>query len=536
MLLQLAVLYIIVSIINILTPDNAVFLIRNGLTIVLMGLSLSLTQYFSDSIIDRHTRRYLVGVAWLITLWIVFRGAKYIAFAETDVIARHLWYMYYIPALFIPLFSLFAAQSVGANDEFRLRWKHAIVIGVTFILAILVLTNDLHQLVFRFQPGFEDWDAHYNRAPMHYLVYTWIVLLYIGAIYILFKKCRVSINRRLVWVPILPLLFGICYTALYAVDAWPSINGELFGEFPEAICFTVAGISLSLIYIGLIPSNEGYSSLFEQSKLAAQIADQHLNVIYKSMNAAPLTQEQLATPSSILLDRDTRLHRNAITGGFVYWQDDISALNRINEELQENGELLAEEAELLRLQNELKEERAKIDAKMKIYDDIAQQTASQQSQIRAIVDKIEQNTTTMGEEYNSNIKIICLLAVYIKRYANLALLSADKTAINSQELALAIRESLRSLHDIGVKTEESLCDDFLITTSCALSTYIRFEQLLEAALPSLRGIQVLFANGALKLMIEGAEIQLPDDAGMSITTEDHISYIKILLVKAGDRA
>ncbi len=529
MLLQLAVLYIIVSCISVFTPDVSTFLIRNAPTIVLMVYALALTRYFSDSIIEKHTRRYLVSIAGLITLWIVLRGSKYIAFAETDIIARHLWYLYYVPALFIPLFSLFAALSVGSKSAIK-RWKSTIIVGVTLVLMILVLTNDLHQFVFRFRPGFADWDSDYARTPAFYIVYSWIVLLYIIAICILFSRCRVSTSRKLVWVPVLPLFFGICYTTLYAANAWPRVNGALFGEFPEAVCFTVAGISLSLIYIGFIPSNEGYGRLFELSELAAQITDHQLHVIYKSANAASLSKEQLASPSGLLLDRDTRLHRKTVTGGFVYWQDDIAALNRINEELKENGELLAEEAELLRLQNEQKEERARIDAKIKVYDEIAAKVLAQSQRIAVLCADAERNP----DRYVPNMKTVCLLAVYIKRYANLALLAANRTTIDIEELTLAIKESLRALHEIGVQTDESFSTDFLISSSSALLTYACFEQFLEQALPPLRGVQVSITDNEFKLTLEGAELQIPDDDNMTMTTEDNVTYIKIPLIKAGD--
>ena len=89
------------------------------------------------------------------------------------------------------------------------RYKRAITVGVTIILVILVLTNDLHQLVFRFHPGFADWDSDYTRAPVLYIVYGWIVLLFIDAICILFSRCRVSTSRKLVWVPMLPIFFSV---------------------------------------------------------------------------------------------------------------------------------------------------------------------------------------------------------------------------------------------------------------------------------------------------------------------------------------
>ena len=154
MLLRLTLLYIISACISIFAPD--VFLLRNSATVFLMAVSLSLMIYFSDHIIERSMRKYLVGIAGLITLWSVLRGAKYISFEETDVIARHIWYLYYIPALFIPLLSLFAALSVGTQNGVRSRRIIVPASGVTLLLALMVLTNDFTQLVFRFKPGFAD--------------------------------------------------------------------------------------------------------------------------------------------------------------------------------------------------------------------------------------------------------------------------------------------------------------------------------------------------------------------------------------------
>ena len=530
MLLQLAVLFIISACVCVFTPD--VFLLRNSTTIVLVAYSLALMTYFSDHIIERSTRRYLVSVAGLITLWIVLRGAKYIAFAETNVIARHIWYLYYIPALFIPLFSLLAALSIGTQSSEKPRWKIVLAVCVTMTLALLVFTNDLHQLVFQFRPGFADWDSDYAYAPAFYLIFGWIVLLFVCVIYILFSRCRVSASRRLVWVPLLPALFGIIYLALYAADAWPRVGGELFGEFPEAVCFTMAGIWLGIIYIGLIPSNEGYGRLFELSDLAAQIADSDLRVIYKSSNAVSLSKEQLASASSLSLDSNTRVHRKAVKGGFVYWQDDIAALNKINEELLEIGEQLSEEAELLRFQNELKEERAKIEAKAKVYDEIAAKVLTQSQKMAALCADAEQDPAG----YVPNMKTVCLLAVFIKRYANLALLAADKSTMDIQELSLAVQESLRHLREMGVSTDESFSGDILISAQNALSAYMLFEQLLEQALPSLRGVQVSVLGDTMKLVIEGAELSLPEGSNAEASAEDDVSYVKIPLTKAGESA
>ena len=528
MLLRLAVLYVFVSTVS--AYDRDAFLLRKNTTIVLMVYSVALLLYFADHIIEKKIRGYLVGIAGLITLWVVLRGAKYIAFEETEIVARHLWYLYYIPALFLPLLSLFASLSVGTDGTEGLRRVFLLPFFITAALALLVLTNDLHQLVFRFHPGFANWDSDYSRTKAFYLIYGWIGLLIIGVNYILFSRCRVSASRRLIWIPMLPALFGLIYLSLYARGAWLRVNGELFGELPEAVCFTTAGIWLSFIYIGLIPSNAEYGRLFVLSDLAAQIADRSYQVIYRSRSAVPLNAEQLHSGTDVALDRNTRLHRKEIHGGFVYWQDDVTEINRINEELWEVGERLSEEVELTRLKNELEEKRAQIEARRRTYDEIDAGTLAQSKRISELCAQAEQ----LPESYEERMRTVVLLASYIKRYANLSLLAADAPRIRAGELFLAIRESLRAVEDMKIPVS-ALCDaEGPVSSKAALEAYALFEQCLEQALPALRGVQVSLSGGCMKTTFEGVSLSLPEGSGAMLTREDGNSYLRIPLGEAGE--
>ena len=437
MLLQLAVLFVAISAIDVYMPEK--FLLRKPSTLCLAALALALMLYFYERIIDKLTRNYLVSVAGMIAFWMLLRGAKYIAFEESETIARHIWYLYYLPAMMIPQLSLYAAVSVGTAEKKTYPKVLRLTTIFTVILILLMLTNDLHEWAFRFQPDFAGWDSNYSRGPLFSVVYAWSYILALAVVIILFHRCRLSSSRRLIWVPIVPAAFGVIYTLLYVENLWPRVNGDLFGEFPEAVAFTVAGIWLGIITIGLIPSNTGYGKLFELSDLAAQIADRSYRVIYRSAEAAALTKAQLSSVTTVMLDDNTRLHRKAVSGGFVYWQDDITQLNRINAELAEIGGHLAEETELLRLENELHEERAIIEARSRTYDIIAAEVLPQSRKIAALCAEAERDPS----RFDGNMKAVCLLGAYIKRYANLSLIAADHTEVETEELYLAISESLR---------------------------------------------------------------------------------------------
>lgn len=528
MLLLLVISWFFAACVSAFDPD--IFMFRLSATPVLFAFSLALIIYFSDHVIDPVIRRYLISIAGFISVWILLRGAKYIAFEETDIIARHIWYLYYIPALFIPFLSLKAALSVGEENQHKL---HRGVLGaglITFILAIAVLTNDQHQLVFRFNPNFAGWDTDYSRSFVFYIIYIWIALLFLGTVCILSFKCRVSASRKLIWIPALPAVWGICYLILYSLDLWPRINGNLLGEFPEALCFTMAGIWLSLMHIGLIPSNDGYGRLFEISGLSAQIADRGYHIIYKSPAAMELSLQELKSEEDIHVDANTRIHRKQVHGGFVYWQDDISELNRICDELRETGERLSEEKELYRLQNELKEKQSRIAAKTKNYDEIAEKVAGESRKI----DEICRYTEQHPESYVTQMKKLCILAAYIKRFANLTLLAADCDSFDSTELYLAIQESLKYVGETGIPTECVLMASRNITAGSASKIYSLFEQLLEQAFPMLKGLQISLNGDVLKCLFEGASIILPSESTATLTIEDGSSFVSIPLEEAGE--
>ena len=110
-------------------------------------------------IVQTQVRRYLAATAALCVFWLSIRTVKFF-FAATPAAIRYLWYGYYFPMLFIPLLCVFVALSLGRPENYRLpKWTSLFYIPVTLLL-LLVLTNDLHQLVFVFPADATAW--HYT--------------------------------------------------------------------------------------------------------------------------------------------------------------------------------------------------------------------------------------------------------------------------------------------------------------------------------------------------------------------------------------
>ena len=150
----------------------------------------------SKRIIQTQVRHYMVSVSGLMVFWFVIRTIKY--FFITDIgIVRQLWYWFYLPMLFIPLFSLFVAISLGKPENARLSKTTLVLLSIPTVLCLLlVLTNDLHQLVFSF-PGGEVWTDKNNGYTFgYYIVLGWEILCALAAFVIMIIKCRLSYRKK----------------------------------------------------------------------------------------------------------------------------------------------------------------------------------------------------------------------------------------------------------------------------------------------------------------------------------------------------
>ena len=114
----------------------------------------------SKRIIQVQVRHYLIAVSCLLVFWFVIRSTNYFFTADASI-ERQLWYWYYLPMLFIPLFSVFVAVSLGRPANARLSKTTLLLYIPTVLCLLLVLTNDLHQLVFTFPAG-EVWSDKNN--------------------------------------------------------------------------------------------------------------------------------------------------------------------------------------------------------------------------------------------------------------------------------------------------------------------------------------------------------------------------------------
>ena len=470
-------------------PSAACFLLTN---LIYIGLAMAWGFSILRRSLPRNDRRWLLLGCAMAVLWLFLRAVKYRFFSD-DAITRHLWYLYYVPQILATLFSLFAALQLGRREGDALSRKWYLLFIPAALLIGGVLTNDLHQLVFRAVPGAATLEADYTHGWMYYLAMTWIVGLLLATGIIVYRKCRVSESRRYAWIPLCVFLGG------FALCALSFANIYTFHKMPECFCLTFAAFWESCLQVGLLPTNGHYRFFFSESTVAAQIVNGRGEPVYRAKNAPNLTPDQLeaAACESILLNADTRLQSAPVQDGRVYWLEDISKINRIQAQLAEINAQLSEENELIQAENELKRQRAQIEEQNRLMDAMLSLV---QPQLLAI-------NRLLSDKSAQSLKHICILGAYVKRRVNLALICDKKMVVPVDELAHCIRESLTYLTQYGAVCALHQEGRGSVSSREAQTAYDFFEDCLEAALPSLSALMVRLECGerfSIRLMLEDA--------------------------------
>ena len=91
-----------------------------------------------NRIIQTRIRCYMSIIALLMIFWFIIRTLKYY-FISAELypgIVRHLWYMYYLAMLFMPLLAVYVAMSIGKTEDSHLPMKAALLyIPILFLLS-----------------------------------------------------------------------------------------------------------------------------------------------------------------------------------------------------------------------------------------------------------------------------------------------------------------------------------------------------------------------------------------------------------------
>ena len=455
-------------------------------------------------IIQPQVSRYLITISALMVFWIIIRTIRY-SLDECVWLMRYLWYLYYLPMLLIPLLGVFVALSLGKADSFRLPKWAALFYIPTAVLFLLVLTNDLHQLVFIFPADATVWMNDYHHAIGYFLIIVWMILCAVTALITMLTKLRIPIDRKTLILPFIPAALAVIYCALWIFRVlgmfqltWLKV---IAGDMTVVFCLLFTAVLESCIQCGLIQSNTGYDELFMVSRLGAQITNQEDTVCLVSFNAKKLTEEQRITAKihPVLADKATLVRSQSIGFGHVLWQEDVAELTEAIEQIEENCRDLAEHNRIRQENLEMRKTLLALQEKNRINDLLHRETARQIDLIDRTL--VQYDMETDDRKRGRLLAGTAVIGAYIKRYGNLLLISERMETADIRDLSRCFEESFINLELLGVNCLHTLPAGISMAAKDMLRIYHSFELATEACLYDLSNVWIHMRNNESRLLL-----------------------------------
>lgn len=462
---------------------------------IYIGLFIAWGISIRRRIVQKQVAQYLTGISVLLILWFTFRSAKYFIFWQPTAI-RYLWYLYYLPMLFIPILALLVALSLGKPDDYRLPKAACALWIISGILLLLVLTNDLHQLVFTFPEDAEVWSDKSNGYGIgSFIVIGWQILCMISALVVMIIKCRLKNGRRQLWT-VLPMAVSLVYLGLNYMDVqwFKLLFGDItaFQSLMYMLCFE------GCITCGFIHSSSRYFDLFSSSiGTSAVITDKDFNVRYAALNARRIPRIDMikAAHSPLTVENGLTVHSIPVNGGYAVWTEDMSALLKIKEQSESLAEELNERNNLLRYEYKREAKRQKIEEQNRLYDLLRSATQTQINKISVLTKEYQKINKTDPTRAKTLLAEIAVLCSYIKRRKHLTLLTDRDYKVAITELTRAFTESLQTLKLLNVRSTFFADSELsMLPGKSAAAIFDFYEQVIESDLENISGIQVSLSD------------------------------------------
>lgn len=460
--------------------------------------------------------------AALMLVWLVLRTLKYEVVTDITV-ARYIWYLYYLPMLFIPLFGVYIALSLGKSEKYRLTGKVVALAAIPAILFSLVITNDLHQQIFAFNsgiPGRPD-NYSYHHRYLYFICLGWMVGCMIFSLIRLLKKSRIKNGGK---KPLMPFIIG-CITILYGILYLTGLSAVRwwFGDMNVMFCLLYAAIYESCIRCRMIQSNTGYVELFEASTLAAVIMDRSGNVVIRSRAA----DEDMICPqdgTQIIRPDGTRISSAPINGGYVVWKDNVRPLTELRAQLSENKAQIKNNKEKLHEAYLIQKKLHELTEKRRIYDKLDLMYGDQINRIGQLLKQCE-NTET--DEVHNILKRILLLGTYIKRSANLYFLSLEHELLSQQDIRLTVDEAVRVMNVCGTECSVVYYMTKPMHSEEVMRRFNLLKTVVETAVDGLNSIFICLSDDEMDLSVEcDVDLSLVISSNVTVKQEDGLWLVR----------
>ena len=384
-------------------------------------------------VFDKTLKKYTLSIGICLIFWMIIKVFKHYT---TGSINHYMWYLYYLPLIFIPTFYYNCSEYLLIKDNNK---KRIIAIGISIILFLLVITNDSHQLIFKILNENND----YIHKWGYYLVCIWIFLLLIMAVKNLVKVSMAEKDKKKTIIPFIPIILGLIYTVIYVLDI-----GFIEKTNMAIVIGTLFCIGLEVLFrLGLIPNNFRYRKIFLNSNLPIEI-------ISKDGTKKINTNHYIEVEENIIKDiKNNELKKQykaenkiqnvkSIQGGYAVEEKDISKINDLKKKLENTNQELLKQEELLKNQKKIKEKIFEVKIKNEIIELLDEKIDEKREHINKMLDE-------MTEVDIEKMYMIKLLINYCKRMSSLVISNYNKEKYNNKRIEIIINELLSEAKELN---------------------------------------------------------------------------------------
>ncbi|MEA4911957.1 MAG: histidine kinase N-terminal 7TM domain-containing protein [Oscillospiraceae bacterium] len=440
------------------------------LVVVLFWVGLMLRR-----IAQKYMRDSVFFAGLLIVGWVLVRFVKYQV--DSDTLTRYLWYSFYIFQLLLPFTLLRLALLLDNPRPERVkRVMDQRVLPVVVALIAVVFTNDLHGQVFVLDLSRPDWSAVYGYGPLYYVVNAAATLPVLASIFLLIKKAWGSPRRGAF---IFPTAFGVLLLA-YGYGYIAGIPLASDSDFTMTVAAFFLLYFESAIRSGLVPINTKYKTFFTRSPLRMQIVGTSGETLLASATSAPIgpsawSKLKKSFGRPLEADENTLLYADPLPCGAVVWQEDVSALNRLHAQLDENARRLAAANALLDKQRDTQHraETARENAALlsMLQAEINEKTEKLSALVRALPEGTDRGPALGG---------VTLLLCCIKRRCSLFFREREASLLPADELSVYFDELAEFALYAGVRVAGGGSPDAALRVRCGTLLYDFFYEVLAA--------------------------------------------------------
>lgn len=384
-------------------------------------------------IFDKTLKKYVLSIGVLLVFWMAIRMVKRYT---TGYVTEILWYLYYIPLLMIPTF-YYNCSSYLINSKNKKRRIVAIIISI--ILFLLVITNSLHNIVFKIKSNIND----YNHNIGYFIIVAWILCLIVVAIINLIKSSKNKGYKNIILISV-TILIGIIYTILYIKNIPVIRKTNMSVIIGTLFC---VGLEMMLDF-KLIPNNFRYKKIFKNSNLPLEIVSQDGKTRIVTNHSINLKENIINDiknnkVKSIYKDNNIIKNVNVINGGYSIEEKDYSKINEYEEKLKSIQQELIEQETILQKQRKIATEIYETKLKGEIIELLDEKIEQKRNLINELIK--EMKITDIDKMIN-----IKLLLNYCKRMSNLVISSYNKEKYDNKRLEVIINEMLIEAQSLGI--------------------------------------------------------------------------------------